>query len=38
MSLMMSRSDTVKAIVTDIHFWIPVVVLTLGIALLVVLH
>ena len=38
MRLMMSRSDTAKAIVTDIHFWVPVVVLAMGIALLVVLH
>jgi hypothetical protein len=27
-----------KAILTDAHFWIPVVVLSLGIALLVALH
>lgn len=34
----MSRSNTLKAIFTDIQFWIPAVVLALGIALLVVLH
>jgi hypothetical protein len=34
----MTRSETAKAILTDIHFWIPAVVLTLGIALLQILH
>ena len=27
-----------KAIVTDIHFWIPVIVLTIGFALLLLMH
>ncbi len=30
-----TRDRTLKAILTDIHFWIPVLVLTLGIVLLV---
>lgn len=34
----MSRSNILKAIFTDIQFWVPAVVLALGIALLVVLH
>jgi len=29
------KSSTVKAILTDSHFWVPVVVLVFGIALLV---
>jgi hypothetical protein len=33
-----NRSNAVKAILTDIQFWIPAVVLALGIALLTVLH
>jgi len=31
-------SSTVKAILTDSHFWVPVVVLAFGIALLVVIR
>jgi hypothetical protein len=38
MSQQMTRSETAKAILTDIHFWIPAVVLALGIALLQILH
>jgi hypothetical protein len=34
----MSFADKLKAIVTDSHFFIPLSVLLLGIALLVVLH
>ncbi|ADV81644.1 hypothetical protein [Terriglobus saanensis] len=34
----MRPSETAKAILTDIHFWIPVGVLALGLALLVALH
>ena len=30
--------ETIKAILTDIHFWIPALVLGLGIGLLVFLH
>ena len=29
---------TLRAILTDVHFWVPVVVLALGIILLVALH
>jgi hypothetical protein len=32
------KSSTVKAILTDSHFWVPVVVLVFGIALLVFLR
>jgi hypothetical protein len=32
------KSSTVKAIFTDSHFWVPVVVLVFGIALLVVIR
>ncbi|MBS1813914.1 MAG: translocated intimin receptor Tir [Acidobacteria bacterium] len=34
----MRTSDTVKAILTDSHFWIPVAVLVFGVTMLVVLH
>ncbi|WP_074652443.1 translocated intimin receptor Tir [Terriglobus roseus] len=34
----MSKNNMAKAILTDAQFWIPVVVLGLGIALLIVLH
>jgi hypothetical protein len=34
----MKPTDTIKAILTDIQFWIPAGVLLCGIALLVVLH
>ena len=29
---------TLRAILTDVHFWVPVVVLAMGIVLLVALH
>ncbi|MCJ7503716.1 MAG: translocated intimin receptor Tir [Acidobacteriia bacterium] len=32
------KSSTVRAILTDSHFWVPVVVLAFGIALLVVIR
>jgi hypothetical protein len=35
---MPSPRSTLQAILTDIHFWIPALVLVLGIALLVVLR
>jgi hypothetical protein len=38
MSAKTSRTGTLKAILTDIQFWIPAAVLLAGIALLVVLH
>jgi hypothetical protein len=31
------KSSTLNAIVTDVHFWVPVVVLVAGFALLIVL-
>jgi hypothetical protein len=31
-------AQTVKAILTDVQFWVPAIVLTAGIALLIVLH
>ena len=34
----MRTSDMAKAVLTDSHFWIPLVVLLGGIVLLVVLH
>lgn len=34
----MKRAQTGRAILTDIHFWIPFIVLVLGIVLLVALH
>ena len=34
----MSGPQTVRAILTDIQFWIPATVLAAGIALLVILH
>lgn len=34
----MRPSETVKAILTDSHFWIPVAVLVFGIIMLVTLH
>ena len=33
-----TRSDTARAILTDVQFWIPAAVLAFGIALLAVLH
>jgi hypothetical protein len=38
MAYMTNRSNPVKAIFTDIQFWVPAVVLALGVALLAVLH
>ena len=34
----MRTSEMAKAVLTDSHFWIPLVVLLLGVVLLVVLH
>jgi hypothetical protein len=34
----LKKSDTLKAILTDTQFWIPVAVLAFGIALLIALH
>jgi len=34
----MKAARTTRAILTDVQFWIPVVVLTLGIGLLIALH
>ena len=34
----MRTGETAKAVLTDSHFWIPVVVLLGGVVLLVVLH
>jgi hypothetical protein len=34
----MRRSQTMKAMLTDIQFWIPVIVLGCGIVLLTILH
>jgi hypothetical protein len=34
----MKRSDTARAILTDVQFWIPAVVLLGGVVLLVLLH
>lgn len=34
----MSGPDTAKAILGDIQFWVPAIVLLLGIGLLVILH
>lgn len=34
----MTRSETLKAILTDVQFWIPAAVLAGGIVLLVILH
>ncbi len=33
-----TNAELVKAILTDTHFWVPAVVLVLGIGLLVMLH
>lgn len=33
-----SKNSTLHAIVTDVHFWVPVIVLALGTALLLVLR
>ena len=33
-----SNPELLKAVLTDTHFWVPTVVLALGIVLLVVLH
>ena len=38
MPLQTNRSQTIRAILTDVQFWIPAIVLTAGIALLVILH
>lgn len=38
MAYKMSGSETTRAILTDVQFWIPAVVLLGGIVLLVVLH
>jgi hypothetical protein len=34
----MNSRQTIKAILTDVHFWVPALVLLAGIALLIVLH
>jgi hypothetical protein len=34
----MKAAQTTRAILTDVHFWIPVGVLTFGIGLLIALH
>lgn len=34
----MSAPQTIKAILTDVQFWVPATVLVLGLLLLVVLH
>jgi hypothetical protein len=34
----MSARETARAVLTDIHFWVPVIVLMAGIALLAALH
>jgi hypothetical protein len=34
----MKAAQTTKAILTDVQFWIPVGVLTLGVGLLIALH
>jgi hypothetical protein len=34
----MSTSQTIKAILTDVQFWVPALVLAAGIVLLVLLH
>jgi hypothetical protein len=34
----MNPRQTLKAILTDIHFWVPALVLLVGIALLIELH
>lgn len=31
------KATTLKAIITDVHFWVPVAVLLVGIALLIIL-
>ncbi len=31
-------TETVRAVLTDVHFWVPTVVLALGILLLIALH
>lgn len=33
-----SRKNTLQAILTDIQFWIPAIVLVMGVALLVFIH
>ena len=38
MLMEMSRSETVKAVLTDVQFWIPAIVFAVGIVLLVILH
>jgi hypothetical protein len=34
----MSLPQTTKAVLTDVHFWVPALVLLAGVALLIVLH
>jgi len=34
----MRLAETVRAVLTDVHFWVPVVVLAAGLALLIALH
>jgi hypothetical protein len=34
----MKATDTTKAILTDVHFWVPVGILIFGIGLLIALH
>jgi hypothetical protein len=34
----MTLSKTIRAILTDVQFWVPAAVLALGVALLVMLH
>ncbi len=38
MHVKLSAAETTRAVLTDIHFWVPAVVLLAGIVLLVVLH
>jgi hypothetical protein len=32
------KSSTLRAVLTDIQFWVPMVVLALGVALLIAIH
>ena len=38
MPVELSGSEKTKAVLTDVHFWVPAAVLVAGIVLLVVLH
>ncbi len=38
MPVQIGRSQTIRAILTDVQFWIPTIVLIVGIVLLVILH